>query len=405
MGTIKDFDKTNKTDKNLSENFAIYSVLFHDLFFELLQISVTLLLFVSILNLSKENANDLYPTDLKNKFYGDGKCDLGNMRPGESSFCDEYVLSETGDETKAGKSIFASKVGVYAKNMGYITSDSFSILLLWFSYLAFSCEHFSQVMLNGMQNIAKALYNIPFIIQFFIVVTLISVINNINLRFINPFLTKLFNIFNLFKVSANNRQNIFIGIAIELFVNLTSIFVLLFLFFMVPLTIYYVFSMCKILTENLSIQMNILTTFALFLCIKALSLFVEFMQDQFGADAIRRQTAGKSDKAQAILNAGIQNTAKFNSFISSYVLYFFIPIIVALVKMYKLIITLISNMNPLGLETKYKLMFISIILLSFYYPIKNDLDYSYNFPYSIIYAVIAIISVAFVAYKNKSTIT
>ena len=401
-------DKKNE-NKSLAQDFDVYSLLFHDLFFDLLQVSITLLLFVGILNLSKEDAETLYPTDLHSRFYADtddktGNCDLGKMRAGETSFCDGRYEIKDFNEKLSGKSIFATKVSVYAKNMGYVTSDSFSILLLWLSYLAFDCEHFTQKMLKGMHNISKSLYDSPFILQFLIVVTVISLVNHLNINIITPFLTKLFNIFNINQ--KKNHNNILLEIANDLFINFACIFVLLFLFFMVPLTIYYIFSLCKILSENLSIQMNLLSVFAVFLCVKSLMLFVQFMQGQFGKDAIKKQSKGKQGKDQimAIASAGIQHKREFDAFISSYILYFFIPIIVALAKIYKLITSLVSNIKILELDIRYKLIFISIILLSFYYPIKKDLDDTFKFPYSIIYATFATIAVILITYQNKSNI-
>ena len=391
-------------DKN---DFDVYSILFHDLFYTFLQISTTLFLFVSILNLSKEKAEDLYPINLNSRFYGDGSCDIGNLRPGESSFCDGFTPIQH-DPSKTGKSIFAAGLATRAKNNGFITLDTWGVFTLWLSYLFFSCEHFTQTLLNGAQQITKGLYDVHFSIQFLIIITIISIINNLNINYINPFLTKLLKIFQLFNVSKKDQHNIFVDLGVQLFINCASIFLLLFLFFMIPLTVFYVFAICKILAENLTIQMNIFSVFALFLTIKSLLLFVEFMQSQFGASQIEKDIRGKKSdtaKVNAVINAGIHNKQAFQSFISSYLLYFFIPILVALLKVSQLIVSLISNMNPLGLETKYKLMFITLILISFYYPIKNDLDYEYNFPYSIIYAVLSGISVAYLIYTNKSNIT
>jgi hypothetical protein len=50
----------------------------------------------------------------------------------------------------------------------------------------------------------------------------------------------------------SNNENIFLEMANDLIINISCIMVLLFLFFMVPLTIYYIISLCKILTENLN---------------------------------------------------------------------------------------------------------------------------------------------------------
>lgn len=398
--------------ENLSKDFEIYSTLFHNLFFTLFQVGITLLLFVGILNLSKEKEDVLYPTDLHNVFYADttedkGDCDLGKLRAGETSFCDgTYEITGKNIENKAGKSMFATKLAVYAKNMGYVTSDSFSIFLLWLSYLAFDCEHFCQIILNSMHSVARYLYDTHFMIQFIIIVSVISFINNLNINIITPFLTKLFKIMKLSQET--NTENIFMEMANYLIINICCILVLLFLFFMIPLTIYYVISLCKILTENLSIQMNILSVFGVFLTVKALMLFVEFMISQFGSDKIREQTAGTtntSDAADAIINAGIQDQGKFNSFLTSYIIYFFIPIMVAFIKLYKLIISLVPKMNPLGLHLKYKIIFIAIILASFYDPIKNDLDKTFKFPFSLIYAGFAVLAVMLITIQNKSTLS
>jgi len=397
-----------QSKESLSKNFEVYSTLFHDLFFTLFQVGITLLLFVGILNLSKDKEDDLYPTDLHNVFYADtaedkGECDLGKLRAGETSFCDGYTITGKNKENIAGKSMFATKLSVYAKNMGYVTSDSFSIFLLWLSYLAFDCEHFCQIILNGMHSIARHLYDTHFMIQFIIIVSVISFINNLNLTIISPFLTKLFKIMKV--AQDTNSENIFVEMANYLIINICCILVLLFLFFMVPLTIYYIISLCKILTENLSIQMNILSVFGVFLTVKALMLFVEFMISQFGADKIREQTAGKADKADAIINAGIQDQEKFKAFLTSYIIYFFIPIMVALIKMYKLITSLVPKMNPLGLHLKYKIIFIAIILASFYYPIKTDLDKTFKFPFSLIYAGCAVLAIMLITMQNKSTLS
>ena len=399
-----------KSRENLSKNFEVYSTLFHDLFFTLFQVGITLLLFVGILNLSKDKEDDLYPTDLHHVFYASsekGDCDLGKLRAGETSFCDgTYEISGKDKENLAGKSMFATKLAIYAKNMGYVTSDSFSIFLLWASYLAFDCEHFCQIILNGMHSIARHLYDTHFMIQFIIIVSVISLINNLNINIITPFLTKIFKIMKI--AQETNSENIFVEMANYLIINVCCILVLLFLFFMIPLTIYYIVSLCKILTENLSIQMNILSVFGVFLTVKALMLFVEFMISQFGTDKIREQTAGTtnaSDAADAIINAGIQDQGKFDSFITSYIIYFFIPIMVALIKMYKLIMSLVPKMNPLGLHLKYKIMFIAIILASFYYPIKNDLDKKFKFPFSLIYVGFAVLAVMLISLQNKSTLS
>ena len=129
------------------------------------------------------------------------------------------------------------------------------------------------------------------------------------------------------------------------------------------------------------------------------------MQVQFGKDAIAAATNNKEDKALAVITGGIQdqNMDKFKSFITSYIIYFIIPILVAFLKMSKLTGSLVPNMDPLHLPIRYKIIFISIILMSFYYPIKKILDK--NFPFSIIYAVFAILAVMLIIIQNQSSLT
>jgi TctA family transporter len=58
-----------------------------------------------------------------------------------------------------------------------------------------------------------------------------------------------------------------------------------------------------------------------------------------------------------------------------------------------------------NLDIIYRLIFMTIILISFYYPIKNDLDRVLKFPYSIIYAIIAGLSVAGYVAQNKNSVS
>lgn len=391
--------EANKSIDNDFKDFNIYSTLFHDLFFNFLEISVTLLLCVGIIDLTKKytNSEKIHPIDLHNKFYGDGTCDLGKMKAGETSFCDGYHMDDSAGSE--GSSIFATKLSTYAKNMGYITADSFSLLILWFSYLAFSCEHFVNTLLNMAHSLALNIFTKSHIaIQGFFVVFILSLVTRVNIKFVMPFLTDIFKIFK-----SEDKNNIILELSNSLIINFLCIMTVLFIFIMVPLTIYYIFAICKILSENLSIQMNILTVFSLFLTLKSLALFVDFMDSQFGKKAIEKQTTGvsKKDRAKAIATAGIQDKVKFKAFMASYSLFFIIPIIVGLVKLYKLIILIFSNIDVMNVETKYKLMFIAIILFNFYYPIKDTLDDEFNFPYSVVYIVVCVILFGMIVYKNK----
>jgi hypothetical protein len=392
--------KIDVNKNTFEQNFEIYSILFHDLFITLLQIGITLLLFIGIIQLSRKNSEELYPTKLDNKFYGDGSCDLGNLTAGETSFCDGgfQPTENIGDQ----KSYFAYKLAGYAKSGGFATSDMFSILILWFGYLAFSCEQFAQQMLNSMNSLAGSLDKSNPVVKFFIIVTTISLINNLNINTITPFITKLLNMFNIKK---SKSPNILLEIFNYTIINVLCIVLLLFLFLIVPLTIYYIVALCKSLIENLSTQMNIMSVIALFMSTNTIVLFVQFMISQFGSDVIRGQIGNKSGTAaaNAVINAGIQNKEKFDAFITSYGLFFIVPIIVSFSQLFKVIKNLVTNIT-FNIDVVYKIIFMTIILVSFYYPIKNDLDKVLKFPYSIIYAVIAGISVATYAAQNKDSV-
>jgi hypothetical protein len=391
--------KIDVNKNTFEQNFEIYSILFHDLFINLLQIGITLLLFIGIINLSRQKSENLYPTKLDNIFYGNGTCDLANLTAGETSFCDGGYTPTDNSGNKT--SYFAYKLAGYAKSGGFATSDMFSILIMWFGYLAFSCEQFTQQMLSSMNNLAKSLDESNAVVKFFIIVTIISLINNLNVNTITPFITKLFNMFNIKKAKSPN-------ILLEMFnytvINILCIVLLLFLFLIVPLTIYYIVALCKLLIENLSTQMNVMSVVALFMSTNTLILFVQFMISQFGSNAIRSQVGDKKGKAaaNAVINAGIQDKEKFNAFITSYGLFFIVPIIVSFSQLYYVVKNLITNIT-FNIDVVYKIIFMTIILVSFYYPIKNDLDKVLKFPYSIIYAVIAGISVATYAAQNKSS--
>lgn len=401
-----EFDELPEKNKGTeyTKSFEVYSVLFHNLFFNLLQIGITLLLFVGIITLSKEDSDKLYPTDLHDRFYGTGDCDLGNLTGSETTFC-ASEFEPTG--TTKYPSFFATKLAGYARKGGYATSDMFSILLLWFTYLAFSCEHFTQGMLKSMNNLGKGLDSTNPFIKFIIIVSVISLINNLNVNTINPFLTRLFNMFNIRNKRKKNAQNFILEMFNNVVINVCSILLLLFLFFIVPLTIYYIVALCKSLIENLSTQMNVMSVFALFLSTNTLVLFVQFMLSQFSSDKIRQQTRGKKGDAaaSAVLNAGIQDRNKFNAFITSYCLFFIIPIIVSFSQLFKLIQKLVSNMNPFKLGIVYNIIFMTIILISFYYTIQNDLDKTFKFPYSIFYAIIAGGAIAWYAKQNKAELS
>jgi putative effector of murein hydrolase LrgA (UPF0299 family) len=73
-----------------------------------------------------------------------------------------------------------------------------------------------------------------------------------------------------------------------------------------------------------------------------------------------------SDKARDILRAGVQNKELFKKFLTSYLTFFLVPLIVSLMKIYKLVIVLVKNMNPFILDPIHKLIFV-IVVFSYLY--------------------------------------
>jgi len=367
----------NSVKSGFKSYFDHYSKFIHDLFFDLLQVLFTLGLFDAIINLTKYEANDLYPTNLHSKFYGDDEsCDLGKMYAGETRFCNEKYTSIDAI-SEAGKSMFGSKLQTYAKNMGHLTSDSFSILLFWLSYTAFKCEHFSQNVLNAIHGITKKIVGFGMIINFIFFVIIASFIKYLNDQCIRPFLSKFLNF--------SKNANILSELATDLIINVACIITLLFLFIVIPLSIYYIFSIFILLIENLSIQINILCIFALYLNVSTLQKLINFIQSQI----------------KGINQDSISN---FINFLSSYILFFIIPIVVSLIQLYKIFSLLLSNIQ-FGVDTKYPLIFFSIILITFYYTIKIDLDTIHNFPISTIYGVLSILFIIYKYYKDQPQTT
>jgi hypothetical protein len=126
--------------------------------------------------------------------------------------------------------------------------------------------------------------------------------------------------------------------------------------------------------------MNILCIFAIYTGFSTLSLFFKFIQTQISG-----------------VNSNFIQT--FINFATSYTLFFIIPIIVSIAKLYKLFISLFSNIS-FNLDFKYKLIFLTIVLFSFYHTIQTDLDTTLKFPFSMIYAIVSIFSIMYLYYKR-----
>ena len=390
---IKDTGKNvgndiNKSYEKSKTYFDSSYKLVHDIFFASLQIFISILLFISIINLTKYEANDLYPLDLHSKFYGDDeKCDLGKLYAGETRFCNESYTSINVDPI-AGKSLFGRKLETYVKNMGYLSADSFSIILLWLNYIAFNCEHFSQTILNVTHKVTKKITGMGFIANLFYFLIIASFIKLLNDNAIRPFLEEKFNMYL-------SDRDIFKELTGKLCIYIGSIILLLFLFLLIPLTLYYIFAICVLLLENLSIQMNLLCIFAIYTSFSTFKMFVQLIinnSKNFNKDSIKQLT----------------DTVDYNKLnkdaATSYVLFFIIPIIVSIGKLYQLFGSLFSNIS-FKIDRATSLVFLAITLMSFYDIVKKNLDNKselFNFPFSIIYALVSIFSVIYLYYKKPT---
>lgn len=389
-------NEINKTVATVKTEFDSTYKLVHDIFFASLQIFVSILLFIGIINLTKYEANDIYPVDLHSKFYGDDdKCDLGKLYAGETRFCNESYTS-IDVEPIAGKSLFGRKLETYVKNMGYLSADSFSIILLWLNYIAFNCEHFSQTILNATHEFTKKITGMGFIANLFFFLIIASFIKLLNNNAIQPFLEEKFKIYL-------SDRDIFKELTGKLCIYVGCIILLLFLFLLIPVTFYYIFAICVLLLENLSIQMNLLCIFAIYTSFSTFKLFIQLIinnSKNFNKDSINQL----SDKVD--YNKLTQNDKLNKDVTTSYLLFFIIPIIVSIGKLSQLIRSLFSNIS-FKIDRASGLVFLAITLMSFYDIIKKNLDSNpklFNFPFSIIYAVTSIVSVIFLYYKKPKQI-
>ena len=98
----------------------------------------------------------------------------------------------------------------------------------------------------------------------------------------------------------------------------------------------------------------------------------------------------KISKSKKVASAKIQNKKSFTSFISSFIVFFFIPIFVCLTKMIEVMYNLSSHFSLSELPIVYKLIFMIIIFSSIAINIKKDLGSTFLGIYSM-FSIIAIL--------------
>lgn len=107
------------------------------------------------------------------------------------------------------------------------------------------------------------------------------------------------------------------------------------------------------------------------------------------------------NKTETILRAGIQNKTKFKKFLTAYIPFFIIPLIACFMKIFTLTVNLIKNMNPFSIEPVHRFVFVIIIMIYLYAPIKQDLDGPFGFPYSYLYIVICLFTLFLISKRIK----
>jgi len=108
----------------------------------------------------------------------------------------------------------------------------------------------------------------------------------------------------------------------------------------------------------------------------------------------------KMVKHTKVASAKIQNKKSFTAFISSFIVFFFIPIWVCLIKMIEVMYNLLVGFNFNTLPISYKLIFMIIIFSSIAINIKQDLGSFFLG----IYSLFSIVAVVIFIYKNKDEI-
>ncbi len=105
-------------------------------------------------------------------------------------------------------------------------------------------------------------------------------------------------------------------------------------------------------------------------------------------------------KNKRVASAKIQKKNTFTSFISSFIVFFFIPIWVCLIKMIEVMYNLLSNFSLPKLPISYKLIFMIIIFSSIAINIKQDLGSTFLG----IYSIFSLVAIVIFIHKNKKII-
>ena len=229
---------SNNSNTSFEKTFDNYGKLFYNIIINLLQVGIVFVLFICMINISKKEANDLYPTDLESSYYvsEDYNCNLSNISSNESSFCKESDKIKNSDNKI--RSRYSKELIQKGLIIGYATGSITEILSFLFYYLLFQMEHFVNILLNKSHSFIETFFNKKLLV-FISIVPLMGLMNGFSQKIVFPFLIKLFRMNPNPKV--NSGATFFADIFIHIFITFFCFFSILFLFLMIPSMVYFIY--------------------------------------------------------------------------------------------------------------------------------------------------------------------
>jgi hypothetical protein len=280
----------NESNSSIEATFDNYGKLFSALFVDITHIGIVIFVILCILNLINKDPDVLYPTDKSSSYYVSSKhnCDLNTIMANTTNFCKPLPTRPLNAEPTGW---FSKYFINYATNIGYINGGSMSMFWLWVFYLLYEMEYFVNFWINTAHKISKSFMDTTIIrlVTIFIGIHFITLAKD---KYVSPFLLRLFKMDRRKKHKGIIKQtdyikNLLLDLPINLFISLFCIVFLVFVFLMIPSIFGFIFVLLKSLSMNISIQVNVLSFFTLYLCFKTLKTFISFMYGQFDPKTIR----------------------------------------------------------------------------------------------------------------------
>uniref|UniRef100_A0A6C0ESI9 Uncharacterized protein n=1 Tax=viral metagenome TaxID=1070528 RepID=A0A6C0ESI9_9ZZZZ len=281
----------NESKSSIEATFDNYGKLFSALFVDITHIGIVIFVILCILNLINKDPDVLYPIDKSSTYYVSSKhdCDLNTVMAGPNSFCKPLSKSPSNTEPTGW---FSKYFINYANNIGYLNGGSMSMFWLWVFFLLYEMEYFVNSWINTAHKISKSFMDTT-IVRFVTIFIGIHFITLAKDKYVSPFLLRLFKMDRRKKPKGKSKydyiKNMLLDLPINLFISLFCIVFLVFVFLMIPSIFGFIFVLLKSLSMNMSIQVNVLSFFTLYLCFKTLKTFISFMYGQFDPKTIRKK--------------------------------------------------------------------------------------------------------------------